>query len=782
MTQQTADNATPIDLAARTAACKSAADFAGLAHTIVATDPEQAQALLKKAELQCQFPVDYVQVAEVYARDLDNKAYAKDLYEQAEEACFEGHEFAAVGYSVGKYLGDLAKGKELLEKAAAEAKDMGTFLKLAEYAEQGLGDAELAKRFFAKVEEKCKTLADFQGLAKGMIDDNPEAAKALYKKAARYCGDIPSTVSYAQGAVSLFNDSAWAKQILNGAETDCQFPKDFVQLAAGFKEVLDDRAKISELLEQGAEFAMAGDEHLELAKGYWTLLQNKEQACASYKKVVAELNDREQLLSLAKTIATELGDKDLAKTAYAKVETKTGSALDLGKLAQAVCDDLGDKAYASEIYQRAAEKLTGANDLATLAGEVLKNLGDQARAADLFRKALSATKEFNGFMKLLGQAQEKLPADKALAQDALTQAEAIAESTPEFLEAGQAALQALGDQEAGRRLLSAAEERITNLDDMRKVMAAVKTHFSSDAAWTAQLAEKLEKREANQEKYAEFQKREERCANNRQFLSLVDQVMSELQDKFYARKLLTAAEKTLEAQAFNLNYYRDLALAVDRHLGDNAWVERLFNYSASQCQNFASLRQVGQAVAGLQEVALAKQLASNYYRQQETQLDQAASKSVYDYAKLADAVALDLGDHAWANGLLDKASALAGDHLGYAHLGQLATQLGESSKAEALFTKSANACANATQFTQLGGRLHAYRLDRQQLRGLYESGLQRLTAPQEQLHLAEGIINVFNDSAWATQVYDQIAPRFSQANDKALYQASRRHHLARLFY
>ncbi len=771
------------DLEARESACSSAEEFAQLAAEALAdpADNDYAKELLGKAEMQCQFPIDYVKTAEGFVA-LGDTDYAKDLYEQAEEACFEGHEFGEVGFSVAKHLGDKEKGKELLDKAADEAKEVADFLKLAQYAEQGLGDSEMAKTYFAKVEEQCKTIDDFKTLAKGIAADDVDSAKTLYQKAERFCDDVPATVNYAQGAMDIFDDKEWAGKILGDAETDCQFPQDFVDLAAGFKSQLGDTDKVGELLEQGADFAMSGEEHLALAKGYWDLLQDKEKAAESYQKVVDDQNDREKLLELAKTIATDVGDKEIAKKAYAKVESKTASAMDLGKLAQAVCDDLDDKEYASEIYGRAEEKLKGANDLINLSGEVLKNLDDKDRAAGLYQKALAATNDFGGCAKLLNVVQDKLPDNKDLARSIITQAESSAEATPEYLELADKSVIVLDDKDMAKAQLHIAEERVTSLDEMRKLAKAVEKHFGDDAEWKTQVAEKLEKREANQAKYSEFQDRENACTNNAQFLNLVDQVMEELEDKFYARKLLTAAEKTLESQTFNLNNSMALGLSVDRHLQDSDWVKRIFDACAEKCQTFACMRNVGQGTASLTDKALGQSLAKSYYGDFEAKVDGAESKSTYDYSKLVTAVSEDLGDAGWAKQLLSKAAAQNGDHFALAHLAQLANSLGDSSTAESLFNQSAAACKNPSQFIQLGQRLRTYNLAGNQLKALYGQGLGQFEAARDQLQLAEGIMDVFNDKAWATEVYAQMADKFSSEEDKALYQASLSHNVERTFF
>jgi hypothetical protein len=306
----------------------------------------------------------------------------------------------------------------------------------------------------------------------------------------------------------------------------------------------------------------------------------------------------------------------------------------------------------------------------------------------------------------------------------------------------------------------------------------VKQFFADDTAWVERVTAKLEKRTANQAKYSEFQKREEACQDLPDYLSLSAEIMQELEDPFYAGKLLNSAEKVLEGKSFNFGLYRTLILAVDTHLKDQKWVKRLFDYCAQQCQHFAALRQVGQsAVALLADKEFGKQLARSYYQSYEKQILSRASKSVYDYTKLCTAVYEDLRDDLWAKALLDKAESLGADHLGFAQMAKLAEMLGDHDWVERLYQKAVNCCTTAAQFIQLGNRLRGYGMSQEQLRSLYDKGVVVLKSPQEQLRWAEGIVELFNHRDWARQGYERIASLFTSDSDKAVYHASRQHRL-----
>ena len=65
--------------------------------------------------------------------------------------------------------------------------------------------------------------------------------------------------------LSLFHDLKEAEKILDDAEIDCQFPSDFVELATGVREILNDEEKVDELLDEAAASAMEGEEFLDVA-------------------------------------------------------------------------------------------------------------------------------------------------------------------------------------------------------------------------------------------------------------------------------------------------------------------------------------------------------------------------------------------------------------------------------------------------------------------------------------------------------------------------------------
>ncbi len=764
------------DLEAREADCVSTDDFLALANEALSApvDKEYGRHLLQQAEMQCQFPTQYVDVARGFADGLGDQDYAKDLLEQAQEACFEGKEFAAVGSAFATLVGDAETGKMLLAKAVEEAQGPDEIMALAQQALPV--DAELATSLLSQVEAACKDFAALRKLAARMAESDKTAAREIYKNADRFCGDMETTVEFARGAIEIFADEHWAGDILGAAESDCQFPKEFVALARGFKALMERTDKVDELLEQGAEFAMSGEEHLDLARGYWELNNDAVRAAQAYRQALPDITDRTQLLALGKTIGAELGDRELAKQIYAKVEDKTTVAGDFVKLAQEIAENLRDNEYASEVYRRAEEKMSGVHDLINLAGAVLGNLDDRERAIDIYKKALEKADDFAGLTKLL-DAVETSVEDDALIRGILDKLAATADATSELLGLHRRSAELLREKELPTRMLQLAEERVTSLDEMRNVAEAVTIHAADDQEWVARVAEKLHKREANQAKYAQIQKQEEGCVAAKQLLRLADKVITELEDKFYARKLTKKAENILQTETFDFSKYQVLASSIDKNLQDQQWVEELYRDCVKRSRHFTGVQQVaGSAVRTLTDVDLGHRLAREIYRAEQEKL---GDNSFADTMKLADAILRDLGDQSWAHDLLGRAAATAEDHFDFAHAAQLAIQLDDTGRAESLYKQAAECCRCAEDLMQLANRMQRDQVDEATLKDVYRAAGASLSAPGDRLRWAEGIITLFADREWARHAYDDLNDAVTDERQRAAFDASRRYRLER---
>ncbi len=768
------------ELEARAAQCDSVEDYVLLAGEALAepADSEYARELLQEAESKSQFPVEFVKVAEVLGGPLEDRDSAAELYSQAEDMCFDGSEFLTVGVSLASTLGDKDKSRELINKGIGELKDPAEIIKLASVAEKVLGDDELATSLFARVEENCKSLEDYRDLAeKVKKTGDAETAGTVYAKAERYLSDVSSRVEYAAGAKEILGDTELAAKILAELESDCQFPAEFVALAQGFKTILDDDSQIDSLLQQGADFAMTGEEHLDLAKGYFELKGDREAAGSSYRSALADINDREKLLEMARSIATDLDDRDFAKEVYAKAEGKITSPGDLVKLGLSILDDLDDKEYVGEIFGRAEQKMANALDLIGLAGQYINRLEDGDRAAAVYRKGLEKTDEYAGLSSLLDAVTGKL-SDSPLVGEILAKMEHKAESTVELLKLNDKVAQLMDDKEFSRRLLGAGEDRVSSLNELKAVVEAVSRDFGDDDVWNQRLAQKLQKREANQALYTEFQGREKSCKTPKQTMALASEIMDKLDDAFFARKLLAGVDEAFSSgTTLDFSLYRKLIEVVDSGIGDGDWAAQLLDKAAGKFSDFSGVKQLVDTASSLTNPENGRKLATGYLESYASALPEDVGTS--DLLRLGRLRLDALGDAESVVTLVRKATESTANHLDLVSLGKLAADAGDDVLASECYEKAVVACSGAGQLMQISRRLRSYGATDDTLRNLYQKGEKAGFEGLDKLHWAEGIIDLFNDRDWARRAYDAIKDNLNNDTTRATYNASRKHRLER---
>ncbi len=328
------------------------------------------------------------------------------------------------------------------------------------------------------------------------------------------------------------------------------------------------------------------------------------------------------------------------------------------------------------------------------------------------------------------------------------------------------------DLPLARDLLARAEEQVTTVGEMKNLVAAVKAHFAEDGVWVAQVDEKLTRREANQAKYAVFQEREKGANTAIKTLQLADAVMAELDDKFYAQKLLVDAQKKLEEEGWDFSKARKLVAGVSRHLGDSAWAGRLLQDAGERVQGFTNLMVVAESAAELlpdreQAQALVTDLLERYQQG-------LSVPGVYDLSKLADARGRLLGDRKGAGAALTSAASQAATHFQFAELARVARGLDLGDQVQNLLERAAVSCTSAAQARQLARRLLADGFDQAQVRDLYAGLKDRLSVTPERLAWADAIVDLFADRTWAGQELGALAGAAQGVEARAIASQARR--------
>ena len=597
------------------------------------------------------------------------------------------------------------------------------------------------------------------------------------------CSGGADYAALAMEALQEPTDAAYAKELMDRVADDCQFTKDLAACAIVYK-ALGEQARAEELLGTAEDYCMSGEEQVALAEAKFKVLGDKGAAIGAYEKALKETSNLDPLIDLAKNVMAVIGDSAFAKKVLEKAEAKVSRAVEYSKLASTAAGPLQDKEYAAVIFNKAAEKLTSVPDLLSLAAEVTKTLGDPTRATALYQRALAGATDFSAAKTLIESAKQV--GDTAFMQEALSKAGNLASKTGEYIELAEG-LASVGDKPGATALLDKAEEAVAGLDEMQKLTDAVEKHLADDHQRVSRVKAKLIKRQANHTRYLEFQQLEKEASSVKQYLTLADRVNTELEDPFYAAKLIEAAETKLDGSSYQFSRYKPVMLAVDKNLDDTVWLSRLLDRAAENATDFISFKDLTVTAAQLKHRELGVSKARAYLAARENALSQDANASVYDYAKLAEALYAATQDAGAAGRILEGARAQAKDHFALMHLGRLYAAMGDTGKADELYTAAVTACQSGDDCIQFIDRLKGYALPNDTLRKWYALCGQHLTAPADKLRWAEGIADTLNDKAWASEAYSELAvqmpaeltPRFVQSRrsraDMSFYGSVRRH-------
>lgn len=581
------------------------------------------------------------------------------------------------------------------------------------------------------------------------------------------CSSGADYAALAMQALQEPADAAYAKELMDRVADDCQFTKDLAACAIVYK-ALGEQDRAEELLQTAEDYCMSGEEQVALAEAKFKVLGDKAAAVGAYEKALKETGNLDPLIELAKNVMNVIADGAFAKKVLEKAESKISRVVEYGKLAAAAAEDALDKDYAAAIFNKAADKFLSVPDLLALAGEVTKTLGDPARAKALYERALAGATDFTAAKTLVESAKQA--GDDAFTQAALKKAGELASATGEYIELAEG-LAGVGDKSGAAALLDKAEDAVAGLDEMQKLVAAVEAHLADDGERLARVKAKLEKRQANHARYLEFQQLEQDATSVKHFLALADRVQTELEDPFYAAKLIESAETLLDGTGYQFSRYKPILLAVDKNLDDTEWLTRLLDRAAENATDFIAFKDLVVTAAHLRHRELGAARARAYLAAREVALGASPATSVYDLAKLAEANFAATQDAAEAGRILEAARSQAKDHFTLTHIGRLYAAMGDAAKADALYAAAAAACASGDACIQFIDRLKGFALPADALKKWYAECGTHLSQPAERLRWAEGIADALNDKDWAAEAYGELASQF--AGD-ARFELSRR--------
>lgn len=768
--------ATKAELESRLSQCKTAVDFASIAieASKEPADIDFAKEMIAKAEGMCMLPFDFIKLAEAYVYCLDDKDKANELYEEAGENCFEAIESAELGHSIFVIFNDKERAAEHLTTAAKEAKKASELLTISSYVLSDLGDEALANDLIAKVEADLKTYDDFVKTTDLLISQgNTDAAKTLFAKAGKKVDGVANNVKYAGDVREKFNDKDRALDILNSVVDDAQFTNEFVALAEEFNQ-WGDKEKCEELIQQGQDFAMQGDEHISLAIAYLNIMNDKDKARSSFEKGIKDIGDKNKLMEYAELISNQMQDKELALKFYAQAENKATGFKDYLAIAAHVKTTINDTEYIDKLYMLAEGKAESFDDLKTLGADIHANLNNNDKALGVYRKAMASIQKFPQYFELLDESQAKLNS-KDFAEEILRTALDKAQTSTELLQICDKVISILDDKEHAKTILDSAEETVTSLAELKSVNDAVTKYFPDDLERLARIKEKLAKREENQALYEEFQTKEFNASTFSALIKLNSEMMGVLNDKYYSKKLLTAAENMLKNEFFNIEKYQTLLEQIGIFQDNEGWLTDILNFVFKERVKFffeldAVCRTAMKVISDKQKAA---HLCVKFCDEYLIRLDNSKIKNANEYVKLA-ILRYELShDVEKSNGILRQSEELATtDTAALVRVAATYSKLNGKESALRISEIAVKKSETAEQLVNVIKYLVQEGFDKQFCKSLYMANKPNTKSISELSGWIVGIIDLFNDTELADKEYKTAISNL-KGSDRDLMETSR---------
>jgi len=755
--------------------CTDAAQWTQLALRALEelSDAQYARQLVQKAEMECQDPCDFVAVAKLYANHLEDSEYAADLLDQGEMACFEPMEFAEIGDAYATLLNDAAKGLELLQNAVDEVTAADDLMQVSVYA-SNCGDAQLAKSLLNKATSDLKTVEQFVDLAAQLAQQGSiEQAKSVFAGGKRHLDSVPDAVNYARRALALFDNREQANELLSDAEMDCQFPADFTALASGYSEILQDSDKVDELLSEAADSAMEGSEFLDVGFGYWRLKQDGDSAKNYFEEALSDISDRTKLTEVASFIADEILDKALARRYYEKAAQKIVTPADFVKLGEEIWNKMADREYACELFNLAESKMANAGDLVSLAETIMATVADTAMVESIYQKAALSIDGYPG-LKRIYESQLKTVNHPQIGREVLSRMKTLAETSGELLEIFDYASADAANLDFSRTILSAAEQLAAGPADFESVLSHARENFPNDRTWHNDLEDKLERRKANQAKYADFLKKEKTADSAVQCMRLARAIMSELDDTAYARKMLDRSAELMHKSAFDVSQWQMMLDIAASDLKDEELVRKIALEASESCNGFSSAYQLIRGLGAVAGANLAEELTRKILSDWDARMEEPMQRVGF-----ARAVFELLHDAPWASGILERCKTETLSPLEFAQCGVVADKTGNESQALDFFETAFSHCSEYAPVAELENHLRLSGIDFGLRKKLYRSARDSLANESQRLNWSEGILLHFNDREWAKDEYDELAGEISDETLLAAYRVSRKFRLER---
>ncbi|MFN3780715.1 MAG: hypothetical protein ACK4SO_00905, partial [Candidatus Kapaibacteriota bacterium] len=467
------------------------------------------------------------------------------------------------------------KAIEIFNNALKEAKNTKDLKELIIVIYLDLPNSELLKSVLDKTSKSIKNFDDLYNIVRDLTKTNVEAAKSLLKNYEKNVDGIANTTRFISIIHETLGDREWAIQLLEEARSEAKFTSEFILLANAFAKI-GYTEPIASLLEEAKNFATTSEELYDLALTIWSLQKNRSLATELIQKSFKTLREKKTLANLVKFAFSELQNLELAKEIVNHLVNNSSSPDEILNNISLGFEVLKDSELTTLQLKESLNKIEEPKDIIKFALECYNKISNYNLAKAFFNKALEKSAKFEQHLEIIKHYYPLFGSDEFV-ENILRTCEKISATTQEFLEIGKIYNELLNDLENTRRCFLIAEEIVASLQDMKLITEFVKKYFPSDEEWIAIVEGKFKKREENQSKYDELQKLEKEAKYLNDYLILVDKIFVEVDDQYYAKKILKKAKALLDSQYLNIENYFKLCESILKHYRDFNWVTSILN-------------------------------------------------------------------------------------------------------------------------------------------------------------------------------------------------------------
>ena len=444
----------------------------------------------------------------------------------------------------------------------------------------------------------------------------------------------------------------------------------------------------------------------------------------------------------------------MALSIFKEAEGTLQKGLDLMTLGVSSARDLENPEYAVKLFEAAASRMDKGDELVKLAETVVETIADKDLAKTFYKKAGELFSSHGNYMTLADSVLTGTE-DIGLAAVFFTMAGEAADSSDQMLAAATALADKIDDKEKTCHLLKLAERKATTIKAFDDVAQAV-LKYADDENWKADVTVQLEKREQDNDLYADFMNLENECRTNACFRKLAEKVHDQTGDNPYCRRLYEKAES-------HCNYLDDyllLASGVHKHIGDQAWLKKLYNHMFVEWTDLTQINTIVDQL--LVQVDNGREWAKEIYLAKEDLYDQTGGM-----IRLAVSVLNGLEDEEWARSLYRKAEASSKLRAEFMVLARsVHKNLDDWDWAAVLYEKAFDLCTDYRSFNQLVQYIVASPARKEELyKKLHVKAEKKFTHADDLLHVAESIHRNINDFPWSERVYGMA----SRADDAERY-------------